>query len=159
MQTLRYTDEPIKEYNEGSFEYNVLSKEILAFDAKDVFKYPPIETPTGADVVDNAFFENEDRIFEIPLGSFYARTYLTLLEQTPGTFRLPIQHQYEEFSADKPFFFGDDKRSFVVSPANVPLTLSSDAPLEADSPLLGHYLNSDTPVLALMMFLSRTIPA
>ena len=90
----------------------------------------------------------EERIFAIPLvagGSQMLTTYRTLLEQTPGTFRLPIQHQYEQFSASDVFFFGDDKRSFMVSPDKVPLTLCSDAPLEADSPFLEDYLNSDSP--------------
>ncbi len=59
---------------------------------------------------------------EIPLvtGGWWQTTYVTLLEQTPGTFRLPIQHQYEQFSASDAFFFGDDKRSFIVSPDKAP---------------------------------------
>lgn len=142
-QTLRYTDEPSYEYNEGSFEYNVLSKQILAFDSSDDIKYPQIETPTGADVVGNTFVENEERIFEI---QSVAGPYLTLLEQTPGTFRLPIQHQYEQFSASDAFFFGDDKRSFIVSPDKAPLEAQVHV-VGADSPLLDGYLNSANPGL------------
>ena len=151
LQTLRYTDGNYPypyPYLEGDFEYNVLSKEILAFDYKDDQSGFWIETPTGADVIGNTFVEMEERIFAIPLvagGSQMLTTYRTLLEQTPGTFRLPIQPQYDQFSASDVFFFGDDKRSFVVSPDKAPLTLSSDAPLEADSPFLEDYLNSDSP--------------
>src|SRR6185436_20023021 len=84
VQTLRFTDEPVREYVEGSFEYNVLSKEILAIEAEDDLHSPRIETPTGADVVDNAYVEDEERLVEIPLvgAGLLQTSYVDLLEQT-----------------------------------------------------------------------------
>jgi hypothetical protein len=148
LQTLRYTDgDYAYPYVEGDFEYNILSKEILAFDHKDERRGFGIETPSGADVVANRFVEDEQRMLEIPLvsGGWWQTTYVTLLEQTPGTFRLPVQHQYEQFAASDAFFFGDDKRSFIVSPDKASSLLAQYQGLEADSPLLEGYLNSANP--------------
>ena len=148
LQTLRYTDgDYAYPYVEGDFEYNILSKEILAFDHKDDNRGFWIETPSGADVVANRFVEDEEGMLEIPLvaGGWWLTTYRTLLEQTPGSFRLPIQHQYEQFSASDAFFFGDDKRSFIVSPDKAPSLVAQYHVLETDSPLLDGYLNSASP--------------
>ena len=147
LQTLRYTDgDYAYPYVEGDFEYNILSKEILAFNHKDDNRGSSIETPSGADVVANRFVEDEEGMLEIPLvaGDPWLTTYRTLLEQTPGTFRLPIQHQYEQFSASDAFFFGDDKRSFIVSPDKASLVAQYQV-LGTDSPLLDGYLNSASP--------------
>ncbi len=118
LQSLHYTDTPATlPYIEGDFEYNVLSKEILAFDHKDDIRGMWIWKPTGADVAGNSFIESEERIFEIPLveWEWWLTTHQTLLERTPGTYSVPIQHQYEQFSANDEFFYGDDKRGFIVS--------------------------------------------
>ena len=147
LQTLRYTDGDYGyPYVEGDFKYNILSKEILAFDHKDDRRGFSIETPSGADVVANRFVEDEEGMLEIPLvtGGWWQTTYVTLLEQTPGTFRLPIQHQYEQFSASDAFFFGDDKRSFIVCPDKASLVAQYQV-LETDFPLLEGYLNSANP--------------
>ena len=148
LQTLRYTDgDYAYPYVEGDFEYNILSKEIRAFDHKDDNRGFSIETPSGADVVANRFVEDEEGMLEIPLvaGAWWLTHYRTLLEQTPGRFRLPIQHQHEQFSARDAFFFGDDKRSFIVSPDKAPSLVAQYHVLETDSPLLEGYLNSASP--------------
>ena len=67
VQTLRYTDETIRDYVEGRFEYNVLSKEILAVNTIDDLKVPAIIRPTGADLVDNTFVESDGPVLEIPV--------------------------------------------------------------------------------------------
>ena len=79
LQTLRYTDGDYGyPYVEGDFEYNILSKEILAIRSQG---RPPgflrIETPSGADVVANRFVEDEERMLEIPLvaGGWWQTTY------------------------------------------------------------------------------------
>jgi hypothetical protein len=158
VQSLRYTDGTTYHFDEGRFEYDVLSKEILAFESKAdidlldvlgaIFGIPinirAITAPSGTDVIDNAFTESSQSILEIPVTEASKTNFVALLESTPGTFRVPIQHQYEQFSANDAFFFGDDKRSFIVALVKASL-VAQFHPLETDSPLLNGYLNSDSP--------------
>ena len=104
-------------YIEGEFQYNVLSKSIIAIDHKDDRRDRSIDKPTGTDLTANRFIEKGRQFFEIPLveGAWYLTSYQTLLERTPGTFKVPLQHQYEQFTAEDDFFYGDDKRSYLVS--------------------------------------------
>ncbi len=148
LQTLRYTDGSYAyPYFEGDFQYNVLSKKMLAFNYKDDRRGSPIEMPSGTDVIGNGFVENEERIFEIPLveGAWYLTTYQTLLERTPGTFRVPLQHQYEQFSTENDFFFGDDKYSFLVSDQADFTDINHPSPGMGSIPKLEVYINSDIP--------------
>ncbi len=148
VQLLHFTDGTIREYLAGRFEYNVLSREILSFDYKDkTYPRPWIEAPAGTIVAGNSFIENETREFEIPLveGGWWETTHLTLLERTPGTFRVPFQHQYEHFTAEDPFFFGDDKRSFTVS-SQIAMAGIAQAPIGIeDFPYVDIYIKSDIP--------------
>ncbi len=143
VQTLRYTEEPARDYVEGTFEYDVLSKEILAINATDDLKAPAIIRPTGADLVDNAFVESDGPVLEIPVVGSFNTSFVALLEKTPGTFKAPIQHQYEQFSADDAFFFGDDKRWFIVSQDRA--STANAAQSGIDYTLLDDYLTQDTP--------------
>ncbi|HEX5026613.1 MAG TPA: neuraminidase-like domain-containing protein, partial [Agriterribacter sp.] len=71
--------------------------------------------------------------------------YVEVLEGTPGTFRLPMPHQYNEFVSQDNFFYGDDYRNFFVKPYHsftkytddLHPTYSSDE----TSFSLDHYLN------------------
>jgi hypothetical protein len=145
VQTLRYTNSPSREYREGSFDYNVLSREFVASDADDDSNFPTIAHPSGSDIVDNAFIEDDEHTLEIPVigEGWWSTTYLPLLERTPGTFRLPIQHQYEQFSVSDSFFYGDDRRSFIVTPEET-MAMSGQIS-DADIAVLDDYLGSDSP--------------
>ena len=148
LQTLRYTDGNYAyPYIEGDFQYNVLSKEILTFDYKDDRRGFPIESPTGTDVSGNGFVENAERIFEIPWvpNDWHFTTHHTLLDRTPGTFRVPIQHQFEQFSAFNDFFFGDDKYSFLVSYQANSADSNQPSPGIGNFPDLEDYINIETP--------------
>ena len=43
------------------------------------------------------------------------------LTKTPGTFRLLVPHQDEQFTSQRPFFFQDDTKTFFIIPQDAPI--------------------------------------
>ena len=159
VQSLRYIDGKAYHYDEGRFEYNVLSKEILAFETEghvswlEIFGalfgipigYRSITSPTGTNLIDNAFIEGDEPKLEIPIAEETSTNFVTLLEKTPGTFRVPLQHQYEQFSANNDFFIGDDQHSFIVSDQADIKEINKPSSGMGTFPDLEAYINNNIP--------------
>lgn len=76
---------------------------------------------------------------------------IPVLDSTPGTFRIPLLHQYDNFVSQDNFFYGDDYRKFFVKPYNAFGTYRGlSRPIDSinnTTSALDNYLNSsDTPV-------------
>ncbi len=140
IQTLHYTDGNTYHFNEGRFEYNILSKNMSAIESQDISgwleflagllgiaDYRTITAPTDTSLLGNAYVEEGTAQLEIPeIEAGVSTHYVSLLASTPGTFRVPIQHQYEQFAAHDTFFYGDEERSYLVSPVSAGLGVATD---------------------------------
>jgi Tc toxin complex TcA C-terminal TcB-binding domain/Neuraminidase-like domain/Salmonella virulence plasmid 28.1kDa A protein len=71
-----------------------------------------------------------------------SRLNILTLNKTPGTFNLLTAHQDRQFTAQRPFFFQDDRRAFLVLPEQ-PLGLNWSQPnevgLESVAPIQFYY--------------------
>src|SRR2546423_6002201 len=87
--------------------------------------------------------------FPLDLGNGSAGTFessrlnILTLNKTPGIFNLLTAHQDRKFTAQRPFFFQDDRRAFLVLPDDGPLGLNWSQPnqvgLEAIAPIQFYY--------------------
>ena len=158
VQSIRHLDGSIHRFEEGHFEYDAASKSVTASDAIDGLGWLAVFIPvaglilerplaelTGSEVYSNAFIEDEKGFLEIPeISQGSATAFAKLLERTPGTYRVPIQHQYDQFSSKENFFYGDHQKNYIVSDRELFLLSSSIQ----KSGSVGRYLASKNPQLA-----------
>src|SRR5262249_40813533 len=87
----------------------------------------PIPIPRGTEVEHMMFVESEALSIAGSLERlFLKRTNndeILTLEATPGTFKLLAPHQDVQFFSQRPFFYQDDTRTFVVVPRQVGVDL------------------------------------
>ena len=105
------------------FEFN-LEMNVLAFASTSQSTVVNTIVPSHCVISNNKFVENQESGLELAKGNVDANynydatgvEYIPVLDLTPGTFRIPIPHQYDEFVSQDNFFYGDDERNFFVKP-------------------------------------------
>ncbi|MGK7396939.1 MAG: neuraminidase-like domain-containing protein [Candidatus Cyclobacteriaceae bacterium M3_2C_046] len=128
------------QYNEGEFDFYFETYKIKANNKVPVFfGLDNMIKPTGTDIDYMTFKETGSTGLELVYaevdedGNYLGNDNLVkLLNATPGSFHMPIPHQYDEFVSQQNFFYADDERSFLVKPYNafsykIPDVLNQDA--------------------------------
>ena len=106
--------------DQGSFKFYYSTKEVFS---EDTGFSNSIMEPDGSSVYYNSFKEETYSPLELitadvtSAGNYDGNeSAIPVLDLTPGYFRIPIAHQYDEFVSQSDFFYGDDYRNLFVRP-------------------------------------------
>lgn len=113
------------QYKEGTFQFYYGSKKIVSDNAIQIILtgINNLIKPSGTDIDYMSFKEFGGADLELANsavdvnGNYLGNEeFIKILDSTPGTFSIPLLHQYDEFVSQDNFFYGDNERNFFVKP-------------------------------------------